>query len=189
MSSPPVVVDRNWVVVPDGLAAGNDGGALPLPSCVYRAALDQAAAAAGPGDCIYLAPANRFGGEVTEQEAGRRYLEPLTSARIVSVDTGDPDYIDTRGNARLLRRHLERTHQWPLRSARLIAYGPHLPRAAVAFGQEGFAFELAVAAGPIAIDRGDPATRIVRRLWYYRYPAVHWAYEQLALALTRLRII
>lgn len=187
--SPPPNIGRNWVVVPDGLAADRDGSALPFPSSVYRAVLDRVAAIARTDDSIYLAPANTFGGEVAEQEAGRRYLSPLTRARVISVESDEPGYIDTRGNARILRRHLELTERWPLPAAALIAYCVHLPRAEASFHQEGFQFEEAVGAGPIVIDRADPAHRIVRRLWYYRYPWVHRAYEQLAMALTRLRVI
>jgi len=55
------------VVVPDGLAARN-GQALAEPSFVYRAVLD-AALASPPQDIIVLAPANAFGGPMTEEEA------------------------------------------------------------------------------------------------------------------------
>ena len=60
------------IVVPDGLA-WQDGKALAKPSFVYRAVLD--AALARPGtDTLLLAPANAFGGPVTEEEAAEAYL-------------------------------------------------------------------------------------------------------------------
>lgn len=179
----------NFVVVPDGLAADQDGRALPVPSFVYRAALDWTAAHATLDDRVYLAPANRFGGDVTEQEAGSGYLRTRTRAAILAAPSDEAGYIDTRGNARLLRRELERTGAWPLHQVHLVAYTAHLARAVVAFTQEGFVVDRACAAVTARIDRADPGTRIVRRLWYYRYPAAHRAYERMALGLTTLRLI
>jgi hypothetical protein len=179
----------SWIVVPDGLAADARGRALPEPSFVYRAVLEWVAREAGAADRIYLAPANPFGGDVTEQEAGRRYLTPLTSAAIVCPPTIGDGYVDTRGNAIQLRRELVHTDRWPLPPANLVAYAVHLPRSVEAFSQEGFAIARAHAVGPVPIDRASAGTRIVRRLWYYRYPALHRVYERLALGMTRRRII
>lgn len=177
-----------WIVVPDGLAA-TGGRALPEPSFVYRAVLEWVSRQAAGADHIYLAPANDFGSGVTEQEAGHRHLQPLTSTPITWVRTNEQRYVDTRGNARLLRQYLEQTSRWPLPAVRLVAYALHLPRAVEAFKQEGFAVGHADAVTIPRIDRTDPRTQIVRRLWYYRYPLVHHGYERLALAMTRLRVI
>jgi uncharacterized SAM-binding protein YcdF (DUF218 family) len=178
----------NWIVVPDGLAAAA-GRPLPEPSFVYRRVLDWTARHAAGGDRIYLAPANAFGGPVTEQEAGYRYLQPLTPVPITWAPTNERRYVNTRGNARLLRAHLEQAGGWPLPAVRLVAYSLHLPRALESFAQEGYSIEKADAVTLGHIDRADPATRIVRRLWYYRYPLIHHGYERLALAMTRYRVI
>jgi len=183
-------MNSSWIVVPDGLAADARGRALAEPSFVYRAVLDWTAARAGSGDRIYLAPANEFGSGVTEQEAGMRHLQqwrPLST--LVTAPSPATGYIDTRGNARLLRQELERTRQWPLPAVNLVAYRIHLPRAITTFAQEGFVIAAAHAVPITGVNRGDAGTRIVRRLWYYRYPPVHHAYERLAHALTRLRLI
>jgi uncharacterized SAM-binding protein YcdF (DUF218 family) len=183
-------MNASWIVVPDGLAADAQGRALAEPSFVYRAVLDWTGARAGAGDRIYLAPANDFGCGVTEQEAGRRHLQQQApAAAIVSAPSPAAGYIDTRGNARLLRRELERAREWPLPAVNLVAYTIHLRRAVTTFAQEGFVIDAAHAVPIGSIDPHDPATRIVRRLWYYRYPLVHHGYERLALAMTRLRVI
>lgn len=175
----------SWIVVPDGLAADDHGRPLPEPSFVYRAVLDWIAARVPPEDCIYLAPANRFGGGTTEQEAGRQYLEPITKAEIVAGPSRAPDYIDTRGNARLLRRELEAAGRWPLANAHLVSYTLHLPRALEVFVQEGFSVEQAH-----GVMLGDTVpSPIVGRLWYYRYPLIHRGYEAVAVALTKSGLI
>jgi len=180
----------SWIVVPDGLAADARGRALAAPSFVYRAVLEWTAARAAAGDRIYLAPANDFGCGVTEQEAGRRHLQPrLAAVTITAAPSPATGYINTRGNARLLRQELERTGQWPLPAVHLVSYAIHLPRAITTFAQEGFAIDTAHAVHIGGVDRRDPATRIVRRLWYYRYPLAHLGYERLALAMTRLGVI
>lgn len=183
-------VPSSWIVVPDGLAADQSGRALPQPSFVYRAVLDWTAQHARPDDRIYLAPANRFGGHVTEQEAGQRYLEPRTAATIVTCPSPDPGegdsaYINTRGNARLLRRWLESREEWPLPEVQLVAYRRHLRRASLSFAQEGFLLAHTHAV-PLASPASEP---IVGRLWYYRYPAAHRGYETLATLLTLCRVI
>lgn len=179
----------SWIVVPDGLAADARGRPVPEPSFVYRAVLEWVAREAGAADQIYLAPANAFGGDMTEQEAGRRFLEPLTRASIACAPTIGGGYVDTRGNASQLRQELVANDRWPLPPANLVAYATHLPRSVEAFSQEGFTIAQAHAVGPVAFDRASPGTRVVRRLWYYRYPALHRAYEGLTLEMTRRRII
>lgn len=179
-----------WIVVPDGLAADASGRATPEPSFIYRAVLDWLAEHAQAGDRIYLAPANRFGGEVSEQEAAGRHLRPRTAADVIVCPTGETGYIDTRGNARGLRQHLQEIGAWPPPPVHLVAYDLHLPRAVVAFREEGFEIAAADAVGRQRVDFGNRnAIRIVRRLWYYRYPRVHALYERIARLLTRFRII
>ncbi len=66
--------ERPLVVVPEGLAGGARGKTLPEPSFVFRQVLDYVATIATPSTVVYLAPANRFGGNVFEQEAAYAYL-------------------------------------------------------------------------------------------------------------------
>lgn len=177
---------RSFIVVPDGLAADRQGRALAAPSFAYRWVLDWVASNLGSDDEVLLAPANRFGGEVSEQEAARRYLFGLgVSASIVCFEADVGAYIDTRGNARLLRRHLEDAGRWPPPRATLVSYALHLPRARLVFRQEGYALERCV---PVPPPRFVPGS-IVRRLWYYRVPALHRLYEAGARLASRLRLI
>jgi uncharacterized SAM-binding protein YcdF (DUF218 family) len=177
---------RSWIVVPDGLAADAAGRPTEEPSFVYRQVIDRLAQEVGPGDRILLAPANRFGGDVSEQEAARRYLASLESTvQVVCFEVDDRRYVDTRGNARLLRRHLEDAGEWPLGHCVLVSYHRHLPRAEIVFRQEGFVWDARL---PVRPDPFVPEP-IVGRLWYYRTPALHAVYELGARLLSRLRVI
>ena len=164
------------IIVPDGLSAGGKPlRALPEPSFVYRAALDHAGASF-PGATLYLAPANRFGGATTEQEAASRYLKGKGVERIVCPDSPMDGYIDTRGNARVLREYLERRGQWPLEPAILVAAKRHARRARLCFRKEGYRLVDTVSVGYQVPAR----EQLVSRLWYYRYPLCHEIYEILA---------
>lgn len=177
---------RSLIVVPDGLAVDGAGRPLPQPSFVYRWVLDWVADNVEAGDRILLAPANKFGGQVSEQEAARRYLEGRgVGSSIVCFEADSDSYIDTRGNARLLREHLKRSGDWPPPRAILISYVLHLPRAGIVFRHEGFDIETYVAVTPPHFTAGP----IVRRLWYYRWPVCHRLYEAGARLASRLRVI
>jgi uncharacterized SAM-binding protein YcdF (DUF218 family) len=178
--------NRNIVVVPDGLETDAAGRPLPRPSFVYRWVLDWVAEHVEAGDHILLAPANRFGGDVSEQEAARRYLvERGVEAPIVCCEVDFDSYLGTRENARFLRRHLESIDRWPLPRATLVSYATHLPRARIVFRQEGFAFETAI---PVPAPHFEPGL-IVRRLRYYRTPFWHRLYEVGAIVGSLLRIV
>ncbi len=171
------------VVVPDGLAAENDGNALGEPSFVYRAVLD-AALARPQSDVIVLAPANTFGGPLTEEEAAERYLRARGwTGAILRQPPVSGGYVDTRGNAHHLRQWLQARGPWPLPNAMLLVAERHAARARLCFDREGFRFE-AVQPVPYAIPAGEA---VVPRLWYYRHPAIHALYECLALVRDRLR--
>ena len=163
------------MIVPDGLAA-RDGKTLAEPSFVYRAVLD-AALARPEGEVILLAPANSFGGPLTEEEAAERYLKDAGRtgpiARPPPVGGG---YVDTRGNARHLREWLQTQGAWPLSDARLLVAARHAARARLCFGREGFRFQ-AVQPVPYAVPAHE---EVVPRLWYYRWPMIHLLYEWLA---------
>ena len=164
------------IVVPDGLAAaGQPARALPTPNFVYRAVLDHVAAAHS-GATILLAPANDFGSGRTEQAAAAEYLRARGSFHLFVPDSPPNGYIDTRSNAHLLREYLERENSWPLPPAVLVTGTRHARRAALCFRREGFAL-LRVEAVAYRIP---PDEKVVRSLWYYRYPIWHELYEAFA---------
>jgi uncharacterized SAM-binding protein YcdF (DUF218 family) len=173
-----------YVVVPDGLAGDARGRALAEPSFVYAWVLDWIAGNATSRDTVYLAPANSFGGRVTEQEAARLYLEARGVQNLVCCHTESRHYVNTRGNARLLRQFLKLGSHWPLAGATLVAYHLHLRRARLVFEQEGFEFADTVGVVPEHFERRP----IVRRLWYYRQPTLHRAYEMITTPFFRLKI-
>ena len=166
---------KNYIVVPDGLAADGSGKALPEPSFVYRLVLDWIVENIQDQDTVYLAPANKFGGGVSEQAAAKNYLHQKIRNTIISFESNEKRYIDTRGNAILLKNYLKNHSKWPLEYTTLISYHYHLPRARLVFQQEGFIFK-SVAIRPHFFR----AERIIPRLWYYQYPSIHKAYEIIA---------
>ena len=161
------------VVVPEGLAANSQGRALPVPSFVYRSVLDAVAAEATTEDTIYLAPGNCFDSGVTEQEAGGEYLKSRSNASIIVPCTPCVDYIDTRGNARLLREFLEQEGQWPMGPVRLYVVWLHAKRASICFRKEGFRLSQV---RPVSY-RIPHDEQVVGRLWYYRNPLWYRVYE------------
>ena len=165
----------NYIIVPDGLAASDSGQALTEPSFAFRWVLDWVAENIQNEDVIYLAPANKFGGSISEQEAAKKYLNKMISNTIVSFEPSGERYIDTRGNAVLLRDYLNDQNKWPINNATLVSYYLHLPRANLVFRQVGFNFK-SVGVRP---NTFRPET-IVARLWYYQYPYIHIIYETLA---------
>ena len=167
---------RTVIVVPEGLSSiGALARTLPKPSFVYRAVLDHVAATHGDATII-LAPANDFGTHRIEHAAAANYLNACGSFCIVVPASPSGTYIDTRGKARLLREYLEDEGCWPLSPAILVSGIRHAHRASLCFRREGFAL-LTVEAVPYRIPTDEA---IVRRLWYYRYPAWHKLYEALA---------
>lgn len=171
------------VIVPDGLAAAG-GKALAQPSFAYRAVLD-AALQRPPQDILMLAPANRFGGTITEEEAAEVYLRARGRTGVIlrPPPVAGGAYVDTSGNARHLRIWLQQLQAWPLTRSRLLVAARHAPRALLCFRKEGFQFE--------GVDRVSyaipPREEIVTRLCYYRWPLVHRLYEAAALIRDGLR--
>lgn len=175
---------RDFVVVPEGLEADAGGAGTAAPSGPFGLVLDRVASIARANDQIFIAPANDFGGPLSEQEAAFLYLRSRTTTKIIRFAAASEDYIDTRGNAALLRRFLEAAGLWPLPNPTLVAYRIHMRRAALIFRQEGFEFKSLL---PVdgAFDQGKVP---VARLWYIRYPRVHKLYEMLATPAFFLRI-
>ena len=163
------------IIVPEGLAADENGKTLAAPSFCYAAVLDYARQRYN-GAPLYLAPANRFGGDISEQQAAANYLSDWRG-NVVAPPTVADSYVDTRGNAALLRRYCREKNIPPLPPAILLAGYRHIRRAALCFRREGFDIMQAVGV-PYRIDA---KACMPRRLWYYKHPAVHRLYEAAAL--------
>jgi uncharacterized SAM-binding protein YcdF (DUF218 family) len=173
------------IVVPDGLAADESGRGTSRPSFVFRAVLDAVGRLYAEHE-IFVAPANDFGGPVPEEEAGRLYLLQMGCKHVQVPDRragGAGGYIDTRGNAALLRKWLEGQGLWPLGPSVLVSAALHSRRATLCFSAEGFRISK-VERISYRLER-EP---IVPRLFYYRHPLLHWLYESVALMRDRVRI-
>ena len=176
---------RCLIVVPDGLSRNQTTGqATDEPSFVYRAVLDQVLALSDEYSAIFLAPANDFGGPLTEQEAAEVYLRKNncpTKIYTPKFDVGS--YIDTRGNAAYLKQYLTENGLWPLQASDLISASLHMPRARLCFKKEGYVINRC-----IAVNYSIPkAEFIVNRLWYYKSRHLHVIYEILAFMRDYLR--
>jgi hypothetical protein len=172
------------VVVPDGLAASADGTALPEPSFLYRQVLDHVAGWSLKGWEILLAPGNRFGGATLEQEAACRYLrQRAPDARVRFPRCADATYVDTYANAAVLRAYLQQRGRWPAGPVDLVCARRHSVRAELCFRRLGYRIRR-VHRVACRIPSG---ARIVSRLWYYKHPFVHAAYELLAILRELLR--
>ena len=97
---------KNYIVVPDGLAAIGTGEALPEPSFVYKWVLDWIIENIQDKDTVYLAPANKFGGDISEQAAAKNYLHRKIRNKIISFESNQNRYISTFDNAILLKNYL-----------------------------------------------------------------------------------
>jgi hypothetical protein len=173
------------IIVPDGLAADESGRGTSRPSFVFRAVLD-AVGARYADHAIFVAPANDFGGPLPEEEVGRLYLLQKGCKHVRAPDRragGSGGYIDTRGNAVLLREWLEEQGLWPLGPCVLVAADLHSRRATLCFTAEGFSI-----AKVEKISYRLERESIVPRLFYYRHPLLHRLYESVALMRDRIRI-
>ncbi|MDE2999005.1 MAG: hypothetical protein OXU79_08005 [Gemmatimonadota bacterium] len=170
---------RPLVVVPEGLAGDARGKTLPEPSFVFRQVLDYVAKIATPATVVYLAPANRFGGDVFEQEAAYTYLTARSACRRIHCPVyREPGYVDTLGNAILLRRYLIGRNRWPPGPVDLICADLHSYRARYCFARSGYRIAR-VHRVPFRVFSGE---RVVNRLWYYRVRPAHLVYELSAMA-------
>ena len=180
----PALTGRPLVVVPEGLAKDARGRTLPEPSFLFRQVLDYVASIAATDSVVYLAPANRFGGDVHEQEAARDYLNARSDGlRIHCPVYASSGYVDTFGNALLLRRYLLSRGRWPPGPIDLICADIHSYRARYCFARSGFI----IARAHRVRCRVSSSERIVGRLWYYRIRPLHMVYEVFALARDGIR--
>jgi len=168
------------VVVPEGLAAErNEPEQNCLLSDYFEAVLRRVVRDAQAGSTVFVAPANTFGCRLTEEQYGAAYLMGERTDLTVEIPTyvRDRPYLDTFDNARVLRSWLERERRWPLQ-ARVTLYcnAPHVLRSYLLFRLCGFDVARVVGCRPAAVRR-----KIVRRLWFYDYPAIQIAYEALGI--------
>lgn len=162
-------------MVPDGLEYNPiSKTAIGMPSFVYRAVLDEVVARFS-NERVVLAPANNFKGPLYEQEAALRYLKK-SGVDAVCPPTSVGGYIDTRGNAKLLREWFESVGEWPLGGITLVAAHLHARRAKLCFKKEGYLVEDCI---PVHY-KVDKNSLIVPRLWYYKSTLIHSMYEKLA---------
>lgn len=177
-----------YIVVPESLEADRAGRATVRPSFVYRQVLRRVREIARPGDTVYLAPANAFGGPLTEEQAAWHFLQeaggPAFDLRCPGMNLGEfrrgDAYIDTYGNAKELARVLPAAG----RDFELVVAEPHARRAAWCFRRAGYRIAR-VHAVPIVYERA----RVVRRTFYYRHPLLHRAYEFLAHCRDRIKYL
>ncbi len=175
----PAVKEWPLVVVPEGLARNARGKTLPEPSFVFRQVLDYVVRIATPAAVVYLAPANRFGGDVYEQEAAYAYLSARSACRQIHCPVYPArGYVDTLGNAQLLRRYLIDRNRWPPDPVDLVCADIHACRAHYCFARSGYRIAR-VHRVPFRVYSGE---RIVNRLWYYRVKPAHLVYELSAMA-------
>ena len=178
-------VMKNFIVVPESLAADEAGKSIDRPSFAYRQVLEYVLKVAGSNDLVYLAPANTFGGSVTEEQAAYKYLihhqarfKVMCPGINLPPISDRPSYVDTWNNAILLRGVINS----PGMEYELVTTWLHARRARWCFTRAGFDLTR-VHAIRIAIE----SERIVLRTFYYRYLPLYYLYEALAYARDRLK--
>jgi len=126
--------EKTYIVVPDGLAKDKYGRTLSEPSFVYRQILGYLLKILNEDSVVYLAPANKFDGELYEQEAAYNYLKIRTKYHNIYYPVyKEFDYIDTYGNTSLLKRYLIEGNRWPSPAVDLVCAKIHSYRAEYCF--------------------------------------------------------
>jgi len=175
----------NIVVVPDGLAVGKNGNPINEPSMVFRAVLNHVAKKYNSNN-IYIAPANTFGKSEREEIVAKLYLEKKGCSTVIAPNfcKKKKSYIDTLGNAILLASYLKSNNSWPLNNSVLIVAKRHSKRASLCFSSQGFKF-VKIESVEYRIRKKD---KVVKRLFYYKFPSIHKIYEFLAYLRDVMRI-
>jgi uncharacterized SAM-binding protein YcdF (DUF218 family) len=174
--APPVIV------VPDGL--GRDPltrRTLAEPSFVFRAVLEHVVRHYREHR-ILVAPANRFGGPAAEHEVACAWLTARGCRDVATVPYRDGPYVDTWGNAVLLRQWLAAQAAWPPGACTLVVAFRHARRAELCFRRNGYDIS---AVDRVLYEVDD--SPVVSRLFYYRIPWLHRCYEAAASIRDRLR--
>jgi hypothetical protein len=163
------------VIVPDGISLHEK---IIIPSYVFRGTLLRTAEYANPSDIILIAPANKFNFEIYEQDAGENFLLGLDkNLKLTKVSTAESGYVDTLGNAMLLRMFIEKNlpnFDWKLT---LFCYKLHAKRAKFAFESQGFIIDNLVETNAESKIENE---KLPFRLFYYDYFLLHWLYEKFA---------
>ncbi|MCY4523359.1 MAG: hypothetical protein OXB84_01340 [Halobacteriovoraceae bacterium] len=171
------------IIVPEGLAADKWGNTLNVPSFIYKSVLDYSVSLPYENKRFFLAPANNFQGELFEQESALKYLKDKLSCEIHCPVYAKNFYINTSGNAKYLMEYINNKNI-KLNNCELIAYHMHFPRAKLSFERYGFHFKKFH-----RVFNTHKKNHIVKRLWYYKYPKVHYLYEIIAHIISKLKII
>ncbi len=162
-----------YVIVPEGLSI--DSKQMPIPSFVYRKLIDYLALIIKKNDEIYFAPANNFGLGISEQKAGKQYLEGFykkNNNNIFFVDLLQSEYFDTLGNAIYLKKQFPKLFS---KKIDLVSTYIHSKRAYYCFKSVGYNIN------KLHIVKYDIVKeKIVKRLWFYQYRWIHKIYEKLA---------
>ena len=145
-----------------------------VPSFVYRAVLDFVATNYRDQH-ILLAPANKFGLGISEQECARRYLLSR-GLNPTSFEHNSAQYIDTFDNLSLLIQYLHAQDKAIQGNSMILCGIRHQRRVAAAAKLLGMSY-----GSVLGVDYHIPRDeKIVRRLWYYKFPRVHNCYEAIA---------
>lgn len=167
------------VVVPDGLEIEHkEHGMIVHLSAIYKAVLDFVLREFVDSKII-LAPANDFGTGRYEEDIAFDYCVANNSNNLQiykPTNVNKEKYIDTRGNAKELRNALFSDNLWPHNGIILVSADLHLSRAVMCFEKEGF--KICDAIGVKSTKKFK--YKLVNRLWYYKYPVIHYGYEMLA---------
>lgn len=167
--------DLPVIVVPDGLSRDRiTRRTLADPSFAFRAVLEHVAAHYR-NHLVLLAPGNRFGGTLTEHDMARAWLVERGCCDVHTVGCTGTGYIDTWGNASILRNWLSAKHRWPVGNCILVVAFRHARRAELCFRRNGY--DLAIV-DCVRYEIDD--SPIVPRLFYYRIPWLHRCYEAAA---------
>ena len=171
----------NYIVVPDGVKANNNGELMSEPSFVFKQVLDYVMKIFNTDDNVFLAPANNFRGEKYEQEIAYDYLLEswlLNNKGKELINVQYPiikniRYIDTYGNALYLKEFLgSKINQL---SFDLVCSKIHSYRAEYCFKKLGYRINRVH-----RVEYEILSDNVVKRLWYYKYRPVHFIYEILA---------
>lgn len=171
-----------YVIVPEGLSKGDMD--FPSPSFVYRKVIEYVANTVKKNDEVYFAPANSFGSSIEEQIAGLEYFKLLygniNGIKLYSQKISYNKYVDTLGNAILLMNQFPRLISEEIE---LVSAVTHSKRVEYCFKNVGYKIKKVHRVKYKILDE-----KIVKRLWYYKYPIIHKIYEFLALQRDKLRI-
>ena len=126
-------------------------------------------------DNIFIAPANYFGFQYSEQEVGKIYLNERGVRKVFTCCNFRNFYIDTKGNAIELKKFLKSKKLWPLEKIILITGYTHAKRVRYCFIKEGYDI-MSIQEVKYSIPKNED---IISCLWYYKYPLIHKIYEML----------